>query len=92
MTDDIAPVMNWPSMAMLTTPDLSHKVPDSDPKMRNVAAATDAARIPVSCRCRPDTLDPRATQMRNPSMKSMRPVVRRCGRVVATRESLPRPW
>src|SRR5665213_726475 len=40
MTDDIAPIMNWPSMAMLTTPDRSHNVPDSDPKMRNVAAAT----------------------------------------------------
>ena len=47
MTEEIAPVMNWPSIAMLTTPDLSHSVPDRDPKMRNVAAATAAARIPV---------------------------------------------
>jgi hypothetical protein len=33
---------------MLTTPDRSHSVPESEPKMRNVAAATAAARIPVN--------------------------------------------
>ena len=31
MTLDMAPNMNWPSMAMLTTPERSHMTPESEP-------------------------------------------------------------
>ena len=43
-----APAMNWPSIAMLTTPARSHMMPESEPKMSTIVVAEAPTKIEVT--------------------------------------------
>ena len=63
-----APARNWPSIAMLTTPDRSHITPDSAPYTSGVAETS----VPASSWTK-SSVPPRAAQTRNDQVNTTTP-------------------
>jgi hypothetical protein len=80
-----APAMNWPSMAIFTTPARSHMIPESEPKMRTITVADAPTRREVTLmELMGEGPGPRAAQINSVKRKKMatipkRPMTKRRG-------------